>query len=128
MSSQGTPEDMLSSMFKKFSGITGGQSIDKMLDTLIRNTQINMLKHLRRDIDSNIRKLTQEGAVEMAYDESLNPYKILDVSQDATKDEIVKAFRKKAKAAHPDMASGSKEEMVKVNAAFEAIKQFRGWK
>lgn len=126
MSSPGSPEDVLSGMFKSF-GFSKGQNVGKMLNTLIRNTQINMLRQLRREIDVNIKKLTQEGDAGMAYDESLDPYKILGVEQAATKEEIKKAFRKAAWKAHTDHG-GSHEEMVKVNAAFEAIKQFRGWK
>lgn len=121
-----TPEDLLSGMFK-FTGFGKVQDISKMLNTLIRNTQINMLKQMRREIDKNIKKLTQEGAAGMAYDPSLDPYKILGVEQNATKEEINKAFKKKAWKAHPDHG-GSHEEMVKVNAAYEAIWQFRGWK
>lgn len=125
MSSQGTPEDFLSSMFKS-AGFGKTQDMNKILSTLIRNVQINMLRRLRRDIDNNIKKLTQEGTAGMAYDESLDPYKILGVSMNATREEIDKAFRKKAHTAHPDHG-GSNEEMIKVNAAYEAIRQFRGW-
>ena len=126
MSSQGSPEDILSNMFK-FMGVGKGQDVNKILNTLILNTRINMLRQLRREIDNNIKKLTNEGVADMAYDESLDPYKILGVEQDATKEDIVKSFRKKAWKAHPDRG-GSNEEMVKVNAAYEAIRQFRGWK
>ncbi len=122
-----TPEDLLSDMFRKFGSISGDQDIARVLSTLIRNAQINMLKQLRTEIDVNIRKLTQEGIAGMAYDENLDPYKILDVEQSATKEEIKKAFKSKAWKAHPDHG-GSNEEMIKVNAAFEAIRQFRGWK
>ena len=121
-----SPEDLLSDMFK-FMGVGKGQDVNKVLDTLIRNTQINMLKRLRHEIDNNIRKLTQEGVDGMAYDPRLDPYKILGVNQDATKEEIKRAFKKKAWKVHPDRG-GSNEEMVKVNAAYEAIRQFRGWK
>ena len=121
-----SPEDLLSGMFR-FMGVGKGQDVVKVLNTLIRNTQINMLKQLRRELDNNIRKLTSEAQSNMAYDPSLDPFKILGVEQSATKEEIKKAFRKKARTAHPD-SGGSTEEMVKVNAAYEAIKQFRGWK
>ena len=119
------PEDLLSNMFKSF-GFGKGQDISKVLNTLVRNVQINMLRQLRREIDNNIKKLTQEGATNIAYDESLDPFKILGVEPDATKEEITRAFREKALKAHPDRG-GSNEEMVRVNAAYEAIRQFRGW-
>jgi len=121
-----SPEDLLSGMFK-FMGVSKGQDVNKVLNTLVRNVQINMLRQLRREIDNNIKKLTQEGATSMAYDESLDPYKILGVDQDATREDIDKAFKKRAWKAHPDHG-GSNHDMIMVNAAYEAIKQFRGWK
>lgn len=120
------PEDTLSGMFKSF-GMGSGQNVTKMLNALIISTQINMLKTLRHELDMNIKKLTSESKSGMAYDASLDPYKILGVEQSATKEEIKKAFRQKAWKAHPDHG-GSQEDMIKVNAAFEAIRQFRGWK
>lgn len=126
MSEPGTPEDLLSRMFKGF-GIGKGQNVSKILNTLVRNTQINMLRQLRREIDKNIKKLTQEGTAGMAYDESLDPYKILGVDMDATREDIDRAFKSRARVAHPDRG-GSNEEMIRVNAAYEAIKQFRNWK
>lgn len=126
MSEPGSPEDLLSGMYK-FMGIGKGQDVGKMLSTLVRNAQINMLKRLRRDIDNNIRELTQEGTTQAEYDPSLDPYKILGVDMNATREEIDKAFREKAMEVHPDRG-GTNQDMIMVNAAYEAIKQFRGWK
>ncbi len=122
----GSPEDLLSGMFKS-SGFGKSQNMTKMLYTLIRNVQINMLKQLRSQIDRNIKTLTEEGKIGAFYDADLDPYKILGVEQDATREEINKAYRKKVAVAHPDKG-GSNEEFIKVQAAYEAIKQFRGWK
>ena len=122
-----SPEDMLSDMFGEFAGLNKAQATSKILFTLVRNAQINMLKQLRIELDKNIDKLTREGAASMAYDEDLDPFKILGVEKTATKDDIKRAFRAKAAEAHPDRG-GSHEQMIKVNAAYEAIKQFRGWK
>ena len=108
-------------------GVGKGQDVNKVLNTLIRNVQINMLKQFRRAIDDNIEVLKQEGILHMEYDPSLNPYKILGIDMNATKEDIDKAFRRKARVAHPDRG-GSNEDMIRVNAAYEAIKQFRGWK
>ncbi len=122
-----TPEDLLSNMFKNFTSFGKGQDVNKLLSTLVRSVQINMLRQLRREIDTSIKKLTQEGTASMGYDKDLDPYRILGVEQSATREEIKKAFRKKARTAHPDYG-GTNEEMIRVNAAYEAIKQFRGWK
>jgi len=120
-----SPEDLLSGMFKSF-GLHKGQSVNKMLNVLIRNVQINMLRQLRGEIDRSIKMLTQEGKMGSFYDADLDPFKILGVEQNATKEEIDRAFKKKARKVHPDLG-GSNEDMIKVNAAYEAIRQFRGW-
>ncbi len=122
----GTPEDALSGMLK-FMGISQSENMLKMMNTLVNNAQINALKQLRRQLDINIKKLAQEGANEIASDEALDPYEILGINHDATQDDVKRAYKKKAHTAHEDHG-GTNEEMVMVNAAYEAIKQYRGWK
>jgi len=48
-------------------------------------------------------------------------YKILDITESATPEEIKKAFRKAAQSAHPD-AGGSEEKMKDVNEAYDTLK------
>ncbi len=53
-----------------------------------------------------------------------NPYDILGVSQDASMDEVKKAYRKKARENHPDLNPNdpaAEERMNKVNEAYERI-------
>ena len=50
----------------------------------------------------------------------MNPYKILGVNQDATQDEIKKAFRKLALKYHPDKG-GDEEKFKQVNQAYSMI-------
>ncbi|KKM26719.1 hypothetical protein LCGC14_1581920 [marine sediment metagenome] len=119
-------EDDLFNMFK-YSGINKGQDVNQLLGTLVRNAHINALKAIRLQLDRNIKMLIGEASMNEAYDPSLNPYTILNVDPEATKEIIDKAFKKKAWSAHPDHG-GSNQEMIKVNAAYEAIKQFRSWK
>lgn len=126
MDNPNSPEDLLSQMFG-YTGLGKTENMNKMLITLIRNTRINMLRQVRHQIDANIKELTSESAEDMEYDKNLDPYKILGVKQTATREEIDRAFKNKAKTAHPD-AGGSTEDMIRVNAAYESIRQFRGWK
>ena len=63
-------------------------------------------------------------------------YKILEISKDASDDEIKKAFRDMAKKYHPDRVShlgeeyrkAAEEKFKKVNEAYEKIKKERGIK
>lgn len=50
-----------------------------------------------------------------------NYYEILGVKRDATEAEIKAAYKKAAKAAHPD-TGGSDEKMKAVNEAWEVLK------
>lgn len=54
-----------------------------------------------------------------------NPYEVLGVSPNASKDEVAKAYRKLAKKYHPDLNPGDAEaarKMSEINAAYEDIK------
>jgi len=50
----------------------------------------------------------------------MNPYKVLGIKQDATQDEIKKAFRKLALKYHPDKG-GDEEKFKQVNQAYSMI-------
>ncbi len=112
-------EDDLAGMFKHFN-LGGGGDVNSVLRTMVRNTQISVLRQLRRQIDSEIKILS-------GTEVGMDPFEILGVEPNATKDEVKRAFKKKAWKAHPDHG-GSNEDMMKVNAAFEAISRVRGWK
>ena len=54
-----------------------------------------------------------------------DPYKVLDVSPDASDEEIKRAYRRLAKKYHPDLNPGDQEaarKMQEVNQAYERIK------
>lgn len=119
----GLEEDLFEAM--KYTNLGGKMPQNKMIQALIKNVQVGALKHLRAEIDRMINKLAGQG-IDVKGMGELDPFKILGVSPNATKEEVKKAYRKKAKEAHPD-SGGSHEEMTKVNAAWEAIQRFRGW-
>jgi len=57
-------------------------------------------------------------------DSMKNPYEVLGVSPDASKDEITSAYRKLAKKYHPDLNPGDSfaaKKMAEVNAAYDSI-------
>ena len=49
-----------------------------------------------------------------------NYYQVLGVTENATKDEIKKAFKEKSKITHPDKG-GSEEEFKKINNAYSIL-------
>jgi len=126
----GIEEDLLN-MLKHFS--LGGKKtpdVSPMLDSLIKKVQVNTLREfqvklagMQEDINKLIAKLSVPSS---GYDKSLDPFSILGVSPDATKDEVEKAYREKAKTAHPDKG-GKNKDMIMVNAAYEVIKRVKGW-
>ena len=50
-----------------------------------------------------------------------DPYSALGVPRDADGDTIKRAFRKKAKASHPDLHGGSKEAFLPVQRAYDIL-------
>jgi len=122
----GLEEDLFEAMKFMNVGGKGKMPQNKMLQAIIRNAQVGALKHLRDQLDGMITKLAKQG-IDVKGMGDLDPFKILGVDPNATKEEAQKAYRGKAAEAHPDRG-GSHEQMVKVNAAWETIKRFKGWK
>ncbi len=75
-----------------------------------------------------------ESVKAMFVKDTDSAYKILEVSPDASDDEIKKAYRELAKKYHPDKVNhlgdevrkAAEEKFTKLNAAYEAVKQERG--
>lgn len=114
-------EDDLFSAFK-YAGF--GQRVDptKMIRVMLRNLEISMLSQMDARIRARLNEL--QG---VPQDVSMDPFSILGVDMNATHEEVKKAYREKARAAHPD-AGGSNEKFVKVQAAYEAICLLKRWK
>jgi DnaJ like chaperone protein len=72
---------------------------------------------------------TKESSIQEAY-------KLLELAQDASNDDVKKAYRAKVRQFHPDIikSQGASEEYLKeatikvqeINAAYEMIKKSRG--
>jgi len=118
-------EDEIRKLFGNLN-LSGGIQVSKIMDTLVRNVEISTLKKLRSEIDRHIKTLQAQAQVG-----GLDPYAILGVSPNATKEEVKEAYNKRCLEVHPDRNPGKEkwanEEMVKVNAAYEAICRMRGW-
>ena len=50
-----------------------------------------------------------------------NPYTTLGVAQTASRDDVKRAYRKRAKKAHPDRVGGNHEEMAELNRAYALL-------
>ena len=109
----------LNDLFKNLDFMKG-PGMNAMLNTMMKNAQLKMLKQLRKSIDDAIRRSVSEET------EGLDPYEVLGVKPDARREDIDRAYKRKAFDAHPDHG-GSNQEMVKINAAYQAIRMIRGW-
>ena len=114
----GIEDDLFSTL--KYANLGGKADPLKMMKTMLNNLEITLLERMDAQIKTRIGVLKSD-------DTELDPFAILGVKTDATKEEVTRAYREKANKAHPDKG-GSQMEMAKVNAAYEAIKLFKGWK
>lgn len=131
----GLEDDLFNAM--KYTSFSGGASPMRLMQTLVRNMELQMLKQLRLMVDLNIARLQRQqsgvgstmaeaDAGTGGFDSAMDPFSILGVSMNATEEEVKAAYKKKAHDCHPDLG-GSDAEMAKVNAAFQVIKMFKGW-
>ncbi len=82
-----------------------------------------------------INRYDYESVKAMFYDDTDKHYKILEVSKNASEDEIKKAYRTMAMKYHPDKVAGlgeefekaAKEKFQSINDAFNSIKNERGF-
>lgn len=85
---------------------------------------------------SGISRKDHDSIKAMFVDEIESAYKVLEIDQNASDDEIKKSYRKMATKYHPDKVShldnsiqnAAKEKFQQLNAAYEKIKKQRGIK
>lgn len=100
-----------------------------LMARLLQQYELNILQMMKEMIDQRLEELSGGQAPKgpSGIPDDMNPFTILGVSMDATQEEVKAAYRKKAAEVHPDKG-GTNEQMTKVNAAYEVIKRFHGWK
>lgn len=94
---------------------------------------LNAYKYTHGGYSNNNNQNRSNSAYSGGIDEA---YKVLEITPQATDDEVKKAFRNLAKKFHPDKVAGlgkeveeqAQERFKKINDAYEKIKQARGIK
>jgi len=133
-------EEEMFKLFGDFSAFGKGKTpnieTSRLVMSMLRRMEVDMLRKVRSQIDNLISKSERERQTAwktegIPYGSTtdygdLDPFKILDVDMNATFEQARSAYRKKASKAHPD-AGGTHEDMVKVNAAWQAMCMFKGW-
>jgi hypothetical protein len=111
-------EDDLNNTFK-YANFSSGVDPLKMMKKLLDQLELTMLRRMRAQIDTRLKLLSSE-------DDAMDPFHILGLGVNCTRADVDKAYREKAWKAHPDHG-GNHEDMVKVNAARDAIYLFKNW-
>lgn len=101
-------------------------------DGNIPQAELNVLQEIARYLGLSATDYT--SILNMYIENTESAYKILEISSEATDDEVKKAYRKMAIKYHPDKVSHLGEEFQKtagekfrkVNEAYEKIKKSRG--
>lgn len=116
-------------MFNAFKYTSFNQRVDptKMIRSILRNLELSMLAQMRTRIQLRLDELQHEQHEQDPSNNEMDPFAILGVDMNATREEVDRAYREKAKTMHPDIG-GNNIDMVKLNAAYEAIRLFKGWK
>lgn len=120
----GIEEDLFGAL--KYANLSGGADPTKMIHQLLVNMEVRMLKQMRAQIDLRMKQIGLEQK-QTKSDPSMDPFQILGVDANSTKEQVDQAYKQKAQAMHPDKG-GNVQDMVKLNAAYEAICLFKGWK
>lgn len=102
-------------------------------DGMVTDLEVNQIQTITGYLGISSRDF--ESIKAMFYDSSDNAYKILEITKEATVDEIKAAYRKMAKKYHPDRVihlgeahqKGAVEKFRQVQDAYEKLKKERGF-
>lgn len=103
-------------------------------DGHVADIEIQLLNRIANLLD--IPKIDSESVKNMFYRDVNSDYKVLGIENNATEDEIKKAYRQMAIRYHPDKVAqlgeeyqkGAKEKFQKIQEAYENIKKQKGMK
>lgn len=85
------------------------------------------VRQLKKEKEAQEKKMSQErdqrkqeyqSSLYNLEDDDINPYKILEISESATLDQMKKAYKNKAKIYHPDRLGGNNKHFQLVTKAF----------
>lgn len=101
-------------------------------DEHVTEIEVNEIKKISGYL--NINSSDFESMKAMFFDSSDNAFKILDITKEASNDEIKKAYRRMAKKYHPDKLEnlgeehlkGAQEKFLQIQNAYEKLKKERG--
>ncbi len=110
--------------------VFGLAQADGTLDT----SELRVIEDIARDLGISQKDFDSIRA--MFKSDTSSAYKVLEIAENATEEEIKKAYRKMAVKYHPDKLSdlgpdiqkAAKEKFIKVQEAYETIKKQRGIK
>jgi len=132
-------EDILNNIIGSLGGFGGGGSgrrgssagskssgsFSGMLNptTILNAVTLNILKQLQAELGEAIKRVEKASGIGST---GFDPYSILGVTVHSSKEDVDKAYRKKAKGAHPD-AGGNADYMRMINLARDIIYKVNGW-
>ena len=105
-----------------------------VINKIVQETELEMLKKMRERISSRMKELSVEKQPTSSLpveepDISIDPFQVLGVKQGDSEEKVRAAYRKQARVHHPDMTGDANSpEIVRINAAYDAIKMIYGWK
>lgn len=101
-------------------------------DSQVHIDEVNIIEQIAHYLNIQLNDISSIKA--MFFKDNGSMYKILEISQDATDEELKKAYRKMAVKYHPDkvthlgddIQNAAKEKFQQLNAAYDQIKKQRG--
>jgi DnaJ-class molecular chaperone len=95
------------------------------IDRFLRKRKSHFEEYTKTDENRNQREM------DLKEEDEQDPYKILNIGRNATKDELTSAYRKLVKIYHPDRVAGlapeyreiAERKMKIINAAYRRLKE-----